>query len=32
LTQALVEAAQVLTPAQRKELAQRFERRRHHWS
>jgi periplasmic protein CpxP/Spy len=31
LTQALVEAAQVLTPAQRKELAQRFERHRHHW-
>jgi Spy/CpxP family protein refolding chaperone len=31
-TQALVEAAQVLTPAQRQELAQRFERRRHRWS
>ena len=31
LTRALTEAAEVLTPAQRKELALRFERHRHRW-
>ena len=31
LTRALTEAAEVLTPAQRKELAARFERHRHRW-
>jgi len=30
-TRALTDAAEVLTPAQRKELALRFERRRHRW-
>src|SRR5262245_4421927 len=31
LTRALTEAADVLTPTQRKELAARFERHRHRW-
>jgi protein CpxP len=31
-TRALAEAAEVLTPAQRKSLAERFERHRHRWS
>jgi Spy/CpxP family protein refolding chaperone len=32
VTRALTEAAEVLTPAQRRELAQRFERRHRRWS